>query len=197
MIVVDYTLLPPHYKISLSFKLTKIDAWTDEQILIYLDDSRIFTRKYQQDQGTNLCGNRDCYSNDQGTICNKDLVDLIEFTLPSDKPSIQLRISNDLNQGPEYKSFGLSDYYFYIYKCDVACASCTGEGSDKCTACAPHYYMYGGRCFSACPVGYGDSETQTCLPCLKNCKSCLSANDICLSCESGYLQAGECVEVCV
>lgn len=79
---------------------------------------------------------------------------------------------------------------------DTDCKTCSLPIVGKCTECLSKI-LYNGECITKCPTDtFLCIQTNTCVPCQKNCAICPDAAS-CTSCKSGFVFLnGECVSSC-
>ncbi|EWS73119.1 zinc finger lsd1 subclass family protein (macronuclear) [Tetrahymena thermophila SB210] len=80
--------------------------------------------------------------------------------------------------------------------CFSTCAECVGKSENQCVQCIQDRLLYKGECLKECPSNTFKFENK-CIDCDPSCSTCFgSASFKCLTCSSGYLQEGSCVEQC-
>lgn len=85
-------------------------------------------------------------------------------------------------------------FYLECRTCRFPCIVCT---ADVCSQCDPAYKLYGGNCYSNCPIGYFPTTLSTCGQCDPLCEICTNFTT-CLSCQAGYFvnASSACVPRC-
>ncbi|KAL4464370.1 hypothetical protein ABPG73_017849 [Tetrahymena malaccensis] len=172
-----FTDLKPHWAIDITFVAFKIDAWQDRKIFLQIDSQQATTSEKILDNSKNICG----------IISYQDqIVQITALSQLHTSPSLSILIYTDLNQLSNVQSFGIREFYVQIHYCGILnCLSCTSL--TDCTSCGNNTFLYLGKCVTQCDDSfYGDTITNQCVPCNKNCKTCYGGTDSnCLSCDDG------------
>ncbi|KAL4449882.1 hypothetical protein ABPG74_015001 [Tetrahymena malaccensis] len=81
--------------------------------------------------------------------------------------------------------------------CFSTCSECTGKDENQCKKCIQDKLFYKGECLKDCPSNTYKSDNQ-CNDCHKSCSTCSGSSQFqCLTCPTGLLQEGSCVDQCV
>ncbi|XP_029456255.1 extracellular matrix protein FRAS1 isoform X2 [Rhinatrema bivittatum] len=119
------------------------------------------------------------------------------------KPEELLQAEEEFNGKPygaclsECKAQSYPDTAGVCRGCHSSCASCIGNSTMDCTACASPRVLYDGQCLPRCPDGYY-SQDSTCYSCHPSCKECRGDSDAeCVTCHPhAALMGGYCRTSC-
>lgn len=104
-VVAKQLLLPPHYKVSIKFKLYKIDNWANNFFFLYVDGVQLIKQQSFNAEGTQLCGNA------FGGVKFQETVGYIELTdIPHNANSIEIFMTSTLNQNAGVQSWGFKEF---------------------------------------------------------------------------------------
>ena len=157
-----FTGLTTHSSLTIQFLAFYIDNWEGnitgsstgplyDSYLLYVDGTLVFDNIYQQVGPSNSCG---ANSNDYAIL-------RIVYNITHASSSVTLKFATGLDQGPTFKSFGVSDIQITV--CDPTCNTCFSGGPTACSSCVGSRYLSGRSCVTFCPDGlYPDSATNTC-----------------------------------
>ena len=81
----------------------------------------------------------------------------------------------------------ISDGLVVSPKCDLPCYDCTLPNKTACTSCYSPALLVPSQnaCASSCPAGMYQDDSNNCLKCNDQCKSCDGSADNCQSCDDG------------
>ncbi|KAL4449881.1 hypothetical protein ABPG74_015000 [Tetrahymena malaccensis] len=80
--------------------------------------------------------------------------------------------------------------------CFSTCAECVGKSENQCKKCIQNRLLYKGECLKECPRNTFKFDDE-CIDCDPSCATCFGSTSFkCLTCSSGFLQEGSCVEQC-
>lgn len=169
--------LPPHFQFRLILKVFFIDSWDNESFNLYIDGNLdpISQQNRALTHTTNLCGY---------TSWNEEIMDFSIYR-PHTTASINIRIESTLNQVPCDESFGISQFYVVLDRCESFCDACSISG---CTSCFPGYFLHSVdmKCYLICPSGFYGSAT-VCLTCPPKCLTCDNSGS-CSTCVASRIQ---------
>ncbi|CAD8145055.1 unnamed protein product [Paramecium pentaurelia] len=180
---INYYGLPAHNKIRIYLTAWFIDNWTDEHIIVKLDNQIIYDIPYQSQKAINNL----FYQS------NNDYIEDIFLNVVHTSSSAQITFQTTLSISAYQASLALSNIYILIDYCDDNCDICINT---QCTACKAPYQLIHNVCAlcdstnfrnsdCTCQIGYYDDNiNQQCQKCRQECESCLDAN-ICTYCKLG------------
>ncbi|CAD8114585.1 unnamed protein product [Paramecium primaurelia] len=122
-----FLLLPPHYKIQISFTLFIIDTWDqNEYFHLYVDESLVYNKAYSYEQGiNNICGQTGNHRSDSSHE--------IQFEFPHTGTTTFIQLTSTLDQIPFDESWGFRNFRIFLYLCPSGCLTCSQ--SDTQTEC--------------------------------------------------------------
>lgn len=118
------TALNPHYELTITLNLFKIDSWDEEQFLLFVDGAQVFDQSFSLYDGTQQCG--------RGGDIFLDQKQFIQVTVPHNKPSVSIMMTSTLNQDANDESWGFRDFTLTMRACPAGCVVCDNDNSSEC-----------------------------------------------------------------
>lgn len=116
--------LIPHYSITVTAKLYKIDSWVNNTIFFMVDGvtAQLYTFTAANGGTTDFCGNPTPVPDSINTSFN-DLIVPVSFTVPHTASGLTLKIISNLVSSSG--SWGIRDLMITMEACDESCLTCT------------------------------------------------------------------------
>lgn len=120
--------LIPHYSVTVSLKLYKIDSWVNATIFFMVDGTTAQLYTFDSSNGgtSDFCGNPTPIPDSVNTNYN-DLITQVTFTVPHTAPSLTLTIVSNLYSPSG--SWGIRDFNLTMGACDESCKTCTNASN--------------------------------------------------------------------
>lgn len=116
--------LQPHYEVTLSFNLFKVDSWDNEVFLVYADGTQVYSEYFSLTDGSQMCG-----TDNNIFLEHKQFVSI---TIPHNSPSITLIMTSSLNQDAADESWGIRDFSITMKSCPDGCVVCNNNNQNEC-----------------------------------------------------------------
>jgi large repetitive protein len=99
----NFSNLPPHTELNLSFDFIRIDSWDDETATLYVDSLPLWSNTGQWYSGANICGS-------SGAPQWLDELWPVDVTTGHSATSVSLQLSTTINQNADDESWGIDNF---------------------------------------------------------------------------------------
>ena len=193
---ISFSSLKPHYSLSVSTTLLKIDGWNSNNFLLLVDGTlqQSLTFNAIDDTGERFCA----------TTINNDAIRPISLNISHSLTTATIKLTSDLTSSASVASWGFRDILINIDACYGSCLSCSGPMISQCLSCYSNAQLSNGQCLcnenfymilvTQCSI----APCSICTLCNSLCKTCQGGGSIdCLSCyQNTYLLNGQCLNQC-
>jgi hypothetical protein len=170
-----YSMLKPHYRVTVTVKVFAIDSWAGDLILTV--DGQSATLTLPQAPSTDTCGGA---ANDEEVVLTKTVLHWAD----------SLTVSLTSNSVDPAVSWGLREFTLDALNCHPICLTCNGPLSVDCLSCptglSPTFAANGVNVICGCPIKY-QHEVNKITGATATCQT---------TCQSGYLQSGSNATLC-
>lgn len=185
------TNMIPHYKARIKVRFYKIDSWAGQSCKITVDGTTFSINaltNWQASDDSFYYGNICSGSDSENTVFVSQ-----EFTHKTNSMSIVF--SSTLTAANTNAFWGISHLEVSIFRCHETCKLCTGDGSDKCTACYDHATLASGSCtcdnmyypVTVSQYSCTSAICTVCTPCPTGCYICSGPGpNQCTACLTDY-----------
>ena len=200
--------LNPHYSLSMTMTLLKIDAWSSDYFYIYIDNFMVTSIKFQASDDPTVKFCPTTTTNDAIRSLSLNITHTamsLTINLTTSAPSTTIKAGQMPSQKTPKPYWGIRDVIINIDTCDPSCATCSGPDPHQCLSCFSNaIHSLSGLCvcnigfYMDFPINCIKSPCSICSLCHISCLSCSGGSSkACISCKANtYLYQGECMAMC-